>query len=110
MDLTITPFFPTLSDFRGTFIYDQVKAIQEIGQYEVIVFKPKLWHSTEKDYEFEGISVYRFNAYEIPSSILPGLFDFLSTVSLHRKLSKSWFTNLIVFFMIHFKIEEFGFN
>ncbi len=84
--LTITPFFPTATSFRGPFIYDQVKAIQETGFYDAIVLKPKPWYSKEKDYEFEGINVYRFKTYELPSNILPGLFNFLSIWSLKYKL------------------------
>ena len=84
--LTITPFFPTINDFRGPFIYDQVKAIQEKGQFELMIFKPKSWYSKEEDYEFEGMKVFRFKKFELPSNILPGLFDFLSVWSFKRKL------------------------
>jgi glycosyltransferase involved in cell wall biosynthesis len=84
--ITITPFFPTPNNFSGPFIYDQVKAIQETRQFEVKVFKPTSWYSKEEDYEFEGIKVFRFKTYELPSNILPGLFDFLSIWSFKRKL------------------------
>jgi glycosyltransferase involved in cell wall biosynthesis len=84
--ITITPFFPTPTNFRGPFIYDQIKAINKTGKYEVVVFKPKTWYSSESDYEYQGVKVYRFKTFELPSNILPGLFDFLSRWSLHRKL------------------------
>lgn len=84
--LTITPFFPNAADFRGPFIYDQVKAIKETGQYNIVVLKPKPWYSFDKDYEFEGIKIYRFTTFDLPSNILPGLFDFLSILSLKNKL------------------------
>lgn len=84
--IVITPFFPDLNHFSGPFIYDQVKAISAVSDYEVIVFKPKAFYSNESDYEFEGVKVYRFNLYQLPSGILPGLFDFLSLKSFKRKL------------------------
>ncbi|WP_282787881.1 glycosyltransferase [Flavobacterium croceum] len=84
--IIITPFFPTKDSFRGPFVYDQVKAINKLGQFETIVLKPKKWYSKEKDYTFEDIKVYRFSTYDLPSCILPGLFDFLSIWSLKRKL------------------------
>lgn len=84
--ITITPFFPTPTNFRGPFVYDQVKAITNAGDYKVVVFKPKPWYSSEQDYEYDGIKVYRFKTFELPSNLVPGLFDFLSTGSLHRKL------------------------
>lgn len=86
--LIITPFFPTKDSFRGPFIYDQAKAIKDFGDYEVVVFKPKMWYSKERDYVFEGIKVCRFKTYDLPSYMLPGLFDFLSNYSLKRKLKK----------------------
>lgn len=84
--ITITPFFPTPTNFRGPFVYDQIKAIDKTGKYKVVVFKPKTWYSSESDYEYQGVKVYRFKTFELPSNILPGLLDFLSRWSLHRKL------------------------
>jgi hypothetical protein len=101
--ITITPFFPTPTNFRGPFVYDQVKAITNAGDYKVVVFKPKPRYSTEQDYEYDGIKVYRFKTFELPSNLVPGVFDFLSTGSLQRKQSKLWFNIFIVFFlMIYF--------
>lgn len=86
--ITITPFFPTPTNFRGPFVYDQIKAIEESGKYSVIVFKPKKWFSLEKGYEYEGVKVYRFKVFDLPSNILPGLFDFISIWCLKQKLRK----------------------
>jgi glycosyltransferase involved in cell wall biosynthesis len=84
--LVITPFFPTPDSFRGPFIFDQVKAIQQTGKYEVVVFKPKPWYSRGKDYEFDGVKVHCFNTYDLPSNILPGLFQLFSIWSMIWKL------------------------
>ena len=53
---------------------------------KLLVFKPKPWYSKGKDYEYDGVRVYRFNTFELPSKILPGLFDRFSSRSLERKL------------------------
>jgi glycosyltransferase involved in cell wall biosynthesis len=87
MYLIITPFFPDHSNFRGPFILDQVQAIKKTEQLDVVVFKPKKLYSKEKDYEIEGVNVYRFRSFELPSNILPGLFDFFSKLSLKIKLN-----------------------
>lgn len=105
--ISITPFFPTPTNFRGPFVYDQVKAIKKTAKYEVVVFKPKSWYSSEEDYEYEGIKVYRFKTYELPSNIVPGLFDFLSTRSLHRKM-KAIGINTQEIAVVHAHVNSFG--
>lgn len=50
------------------------------------MFKPKAWYSKERDYEYEGIKVYRFPVVELPSNLLPGLFNWLSIRFFSRKL------------------------
>lgn len=86
--LSITPFFPTKQSFRGPYILDQVKAIQNSKKYRVIVLKPKSFLSNEMDYEYDNIFVYRFKVYNLPSNILPWLFNKLSYNSLLKKLNK----------------------
>lgn len=71
--ITITPFFPTNESFRGPYIYDQVRAIEKNSDYQVIVFKPKQFWKKIQDYEYEGVKVYYFNSFEMPSYILNGL-------------------------------------
>lgn len=86
--IVITGLFPSKETFRGPFILDQVKAINKKGNFEVIVFKPKKWYKKDDDYEYDGIKVYRFNIYNLPSYILPGLFSKLSILSLFSKFRK----------------------
>ena len=38
--ICITPFFPLENNWRGAYIFDQVKAIQRNSDYNVVVFKP----------------------------------------------------------------------
>ena len=85
--IEITPFFPTKDCFRGSFIYDQVKALQNTGKFdEVLVFRPTTLYSQEKSYVYEGIRVFLFPCIESPSYILNGIFD-----SINRYLFKNWF-------------------
>lgn len=85
--ITITPFFPDPSNFRGPYVYDQVKAIIKSNKFDrVIVFKPSLLQNNEKDYVYDGIEVYRFNTLQVPSAILPGAFDWFNIKSLFNKL------------------------
>jgi glycosyltransferase involved in cell wall biosynthesis len=87
--ITITSFFPSPSNSREFFVFEQIKAIQKQENYNVVVFKPKAWSSKEKDYEIEGIKVYPFKTYNLPSAILPGLFNTLSIWSFKLKLKNS---------------------
>lgn len=57
-------FFSTPDSFRGPFIYDQVKAIQKTGKYEVIVFRPTSLRDKRVSYEYEGIKVYLFHIFK----------------------------------------------
>lgn len=84
--IVITPFFPTNDKFTGPYISDQVKALERNSDFKVHVFKPKPWYSKAGDYSYEGVRVYRFSIFELPSNILPRLFEFLSLWSLERKL------------------------
>ena len=86
--LVITPFFPTTESFRGPYVYDQVKAIEREGRYKVIVLKPQPFYSKAIDYEYEGVKVFYFKTYDLPSGMLPGLFNKLSLWSLKRTLRK----------------------
>ena len=70
--ICITPFFPANENFRGPFIYDQVKAIERNSDFRVIVFKPTSYFHPEDDYEYDGVKVYRFKTLEMPSLIFNG--------------------------------------
>ena len=84
--LQITPFFPTNESFRGPYVYDQVKAIQDNSDFEVIVIKPiSIFDKSEDEsYLYQGIKVYNFVVYDLPSSVLPGIFQKLNLVRLEK--------------------------
>ena len=85
--IVITPFFPEKGSFRGPYILDQVKAILRNSDYKVVVMKPHPFYLKADDYEFDGIKVYRFKDYTIPSNMWPNKFcDWLTSHAMITKL------------------------
>lgn len=70
--VVVTPFFPTNESFRGPFIYDQVKAIERVGKFKVVVFRPKALRDKRTDYEYGGVKVHFFKAIGMPSYFFNG--------------------------------------
>lgn len=86
--IVITPFFPTPESFRGPYIYDQVQAIMKTGKYEVIVFKPKSWNDNRDFYEYEGVKVYLFTSFQMPSYFFNGATNKINCISFLRKIKR----------------------
>ena len=75
----ITPFFPSQTSFRGSYLLDQAKAIKKISNYNIIVIVLRnYFNKVNYDYEIEGIKCKTFSIYDLPSFILPGLFNFIN--------------------------------
>lgn len=106
--IVVTPFFPEPDNFRGPYIYDQVKAIIKSNKYDkVIVFKPSLLQKNENDYIYDGIEVYRFNTLQVPSSILPGTFNWYNINTFKKKL-KSLNIDIKDISVVHSHVTELG--
>ena len=87
--LVITPFFPEPDNFRGPYVLDQVKAIQRVSDYRVVVIKPYPFWKKSSDYEIDGIKVYRCPSWSLPSNIWQNkLSDYFSSKSLKAKLNE----------------------
>lgn len=71
--ICVTPFFPSLCNWRGAYVLDQVKAIQRNSDYDVRVFVGG--GNDDSDYEIDGVSVYRYKTRELPSNLLNGFFN-----------------------------------
>ena len=85
--LVVTPFFPDPGSFRGPYVLDQVKALMQLSDYRVVVMKPVPFWMKPVDYEIDGVRVYRFKVYNLPSNLWPNrLCDQLSANSMMRKL------------------------
>lgn len=76
--LYVVPFFPSKESWRGGFFMDAVKAMMRDGRYEVIVMSA----TDGKDYEIDGIRVYRFLPFRIGDS------DYFSTLTDRIKLRR----------------------
>lgn len=83
----LTPFFPSKKNFAGPFIYDQVKAIQKVSNYEVIVIRP-FYSGAEKSYIYQGITVHQIKLWDIPSFLFPGLFNRINYRKIIKKLTE----------------------
>lgn len=88
--ITITPFFPEPDNFRGPFVYDQVKAIEQTGKYDkIIVFKPKRFNDNREFYIYDGIKVILFPTIEMPSYIFNGITNDINNSFFKRALKKN---------------------
>lgn len=88
--ITVTPFFPEPNNFRGPFVYDQVKAIEQSGKYDkIIVFKPKRFNDNRDFYIYDGIKVILFPTIEIPSYIFNGITNNINNSFFKRALKKN---------------------
>ena len=70
----LTPFFPSATTFAGPFILDQAVAIQKTGLYDVIVIRLSAY-GPDKSYTYEGIVVHHLCILDLPSFLLPGVFN-----------------------------------
>ena len=87
--LCITPYFPSATSVIGPFIYDQVRAIERTGSFErVLVLKPCPWYCLRLEYEYDGITVHLFRSFQLPSKILPDVFNSLNAFFFFRRLKQ----------------------
>ncbi|WP_286336491.1 glycosyltransferase [Hydrogenimonas cancrithermarum] len=87
--LEITPFFPSDIHFVGPYIYDQVKSIERRGDFEVVVVKVvSIFDNTPAEYVYQGVRVFNFKVFDLPSSTLPGLFHKINLIRLKKFLKE----------------------
>ena len=86
--LVVTAFFPSMQSFRGPYVYDQVKAIMKDGRYRVVVMMPQQYFHKSDDYDYDGIHVYRFIQYNLPTNAWPGAGDYLSLRTFEKALKR----------------------
>ena len=69
--IVVTPFFPTLTNWRGAYCYDFVVALKRLRpDLRVEVFVP----GQPKEYELNGLWVHTFSVRRMPSNVFPFLF------------------------------------
>lgn len=88
--LVLTPFFPSDENFRGAYIYDQVKAIQKNTNYLPVVVLLTTFFSKEKEmYDYQGVKCFSFRVWDLPSFLFPGLFHKINVWRLNRFLLRN---------------------
>ena len=82
--LAITPFFPSKTNFRGSYVFDQLNTIQQNHDYKVKSGTDyKLLRNKKKHHTyFKGIECYPFRVWDLPSFILPGTFSSINNFRL----------------------------
>lgn len=70
--LVVTQHFPSPECWRGSFVYDFVRALMRTERYEVRVLVPG--PGAGADYEIDGVRVHRFSRLALRSAVLPFLF------------------------------------
>lgn len=80
--LIVTPYFPSEKCWRGSYCYDFAVALMRLGVYDVRVMRP----GTGGDYDYQGIKVYTFRQWRLPSATFPFLFARKNRATFLRKL------------------------
>jgi len=86
--IIISPFFPNDTNHAGSYVYDQVKTLIDITNYDVKVIKVVSIFSNEKDYLFKGIKVKIFRVLDLPFFIFPGIFNFINSFRIKQFFNK----------------------
>lgn len=89
MYIIITPFFPNSNNFRGSYLLDQAKEIQNQYSGEVKVLILDSFFSTKKNYLYENINCYVFKLIDFPSFFFPGFFQKLNDLRFLKFLKKN---------------------
>ena len=79
----VTPYFPSARCWRGSYCYDFAVALMRLGEYDVRVLRP----GTGVDYEYQGVKVYTFRQWRLPSATFPFLFARHNRATFLRKLN-----------------------
>lgn len=95
--IIISPFFPTDECHVGSYIFDQVRTLIDVSDYEVKVIKVVSMFSNEQDYIFDGVDVKVFKVLDLPFFIFPGIFNSINSVRIKQFFkSVNYFDNLDV--------------
>ena len=88
--LVITPFFPSIDSFRGSYLLDQAKAIQSNSNYNliVIIISP-FTNKLQRSYSIEGVRCITFKVFDLPSFILPAFFNIINLKRFGKFLKKN---------------------
>ena len=86
--IIISPFFPNDNNHAGSYVYDQLKTLIDITNYDIKVIKVVSIFSNEKDYLFRGIKVKIFRVFDLPFFIFPGIFNSINSFRIKQFFNK----------------------
>ena len=89
--IIISPYFPNDVNHSGSYVFDQVRNLINISNYDVKVIKVVSIFSNERDYLFGGIFVKIFRVVDLPFFILPGIFNLINSFRIKQFFSKNDF-------------------
>ena len=92
--LVVTPFFPSNESFVGSYVYDQIKEIQNQSNFSIEIVKVVSYFSLDSDYEFNGFKVNIFKNFDFPYFIFPGLFHSCNKRRFSKFLKNKNITNI----------------
>lgn len=82
--IVISPLFPNDISHVGSYVYDQVKTIIDLSDYDVKIIKVSSFFSSEEDYNFKGIEVKIFRVLDFPFFVFPGLFNWINGIRIKQ--------------------------
>lgn len=86
--IVITPFFPSDKNHVGSYIYDQIKTLLSLTNYDIRVVKVVSMFSREKDYIFKEFEVKIFKVLDLPFFIFPGILNWLNSFRIKKLFNK----------------------
>ena len=88
--IVITPFFPSSKSFRGSYLLDQVKAIQSNSNYKLLVIiLSSFYEKSYGNYKIEGVNCKTFRVIDFPSFIFPSFFNEINLNRFNKFLEKN---------------------
>ena len=82
--IVISPLFPNNNSHIGSYVYDQVRTIIDLFDYNITIVKVVSLFSSETDYNFKGIEVKIFKVFDLPFFMLPGLFNWVNDIRIKQ--------------------------
>ena len=76
--LVVTPFFPSNSDFAGSYILDQLIELRNKTKFTIEIIKVVSLFSNEKDYLYDNFKISIFKVLDFPFFLFPGIFNFFN--------------------------------
>ena len=94
--LVVTPFFPSNSDFAGSYILDQLIELRNKTKFTIEIIKVVSLFSNEKDYLYDNFKISIFKVLDFPFFLFPGIFNFFNKRRFKLFLRKKRINNIVI--------------